>query len=405
MIDDRGLLPENDPSALFINSGVHAIKPIILGIEDPPAKRLTSCQSCLRTVDIDKVGKTPDTLTFFYMLGSWSIGDYWKEEALNLAYRLLTNGFGLSPERLAVTVFGGYMGIPPDKESKRIWEDLGFSPERIFVIEGEDNLWSMGETGPLGPCTEVFYDRGEEYGTRAIPGDNSQRYVEIWNAGVFMEYTRDEDQTLSPLRNRCVDTGAGLERLTAVLMGKSSVFEVPPLSQLVELISQEASVESPNAPEYQRVISDHLRASIHIANEGVMPSNKLQGYVLRRLIRRTIGLSDLLGIENPLKLVEGSIEVLSQEIQYRSTQTVKAIFEYEYKTFLRTLERGKKQLAKYLDSSESDLIPGEVAFRLLDTYGFPLELTISIAKERGFRVDIEGFRELMEQHRRISKAN
>ncbi len=399
---NRSLLPpEEDVSALFINSGVHALKPIIMGLETPPAHRLTSDQSCVRTIDIDRVGTNNRTLTYFHMLGSWSIGDYWKDRGLAFALELLTHGFGLDQQRFAVTVFEGDSSIPPDYESAEIWRSLGISDEQIHFRPAQDNLWSMGETGPCGPCTEVFYDRGEQHGPDARPGDEMPRFVEIWNAGVFMTYNRGRDGTLYPLDPRVIDTGAGLERLTAVLQGRNSVYEVFPLDEIGDIVVSLASVQNEQS---KHIISDHIRAASYIADEGVLPGNKLHGYVLRRLTRRAIYNAELLGITACDALFKECLQVLQKDKPLRSMKYVEQTMVMEHRVFQQTLHKGRRELDKIIAEHAGDTLAGQVAFRLYDTFGFPIELTQEILGREGIAVDIQGYHLAREKHRAVSRA-
>ncbi len=275
IIEDASLIPkEYDPSALLVNSGMHPIKPYFLGVLKPPSKRLANIQKCLRTVDIDKVGNKR-TLTFFFMLGSWSVGDYWKEEAVKLALELLTKGFGFDKNKLWATVFEGDEKVPKDEETIKAWIKTGLSEERIVELPTEGNFWTSGPTGPCGTCTEVYYDRGKEFGCgkkNCKPGCDCERFLEIWNAGVFMEYNQDEKGNLTNLPFKSVDTGAGLERLAAVLQNKPSVYETTlflPIVRKIEELSgkkyDEKSLEENQAVKAIRIFSDQMRASVFIA--------------------------------------------------------------------------------------------------------------------------------------------
>ncbi|MBC8500946.1 MAG: alanine--tRNA ligase [DPANN group archaeon] len=404
LLENHSLIPdEMDPSALFINSGVHTIKPFVLGLRDPPATKLTSNQSCIRTRDIDRVGQSVRTLTYFNMLGSWSFGDYWKEGALEHAYALLTERLHLNSEYFAITVFEGDEQIPKDEESIKIWKSLGIGQSQIYLKPAEDNLWSMGEVGPCGPCTEVFFDRGEKYGKAATPGDESPRFVEIWNAGVFMAYNRNKDGSLDFLPQKVVDTGAGLERLAVILQSKQSVYDVFPLKELSDIILSYASEDVDEVS--QRVISDHLRAATFIADEGITPSNKLHGYVLRRLLRKAIYNAELIGINNFNALVNEALEILDSDKKLKQSEHIKTTFSHEYNAFSKTLRKGRKKLEDLLSSVVSNKLAGEKVFRLYETYGFPLELTRDIAVERGIEIDMEGFERARERHKEVSRKS
>ncbi len=404
LVPDRGLIPgPDDPSSLFINSGVQAIKPYIVGAREPPANKLTSSQSCLRTIDIDRVGQNARTLTYFNMLGSWSIGDYWKDRALELAYQLLTDDFGLASSKFAITVFEGDSSIPADEESVKIWQSLGIQPHQIYRKPASDNLWSMGDVGPCGPCTEVYIDRGKEFGPNAVPGDESPRFVEIWNAGVFMTYIRQPDGRLDLLVPRVVDTGAGLERLAVILQNKPTVYDIFPLDQLSEIAKAHAT-RTDYSSSSVHVISDHLRASTYLADEGIVPSNKLQGYTLRRLLRRAIYNAALLGVNDFEGMLKDTLYVLGGEKKIANERFAYEVFLREHNTFQRTLAKGRAELDKLISSSSELPIPGTQVFHLYETFGFPIELTQEILAQRGKSFDMAGFEQAREEHRLASKT-
>ncbi len=405
LVPDRGLIPgSDDPSSLFINSGVHAIKPYIIGTKEPPADKLTSSQSCLRTIDISRVGHNTRTLTYFNMLGSWSIGDYWKDRALDLAYQLLTEGYGLNPTNFAITVFEGDSSIPADEESIKIWQSLGIKQQQIYRKPAGDNLWTMGDVGPCGPCTEVYFDRGEALGPTAVPGDESPRFVEIWNAGVFMTYVRQPDGRLDPLMPRVVDTGAGLERLAVILENKPTVYDVFPLDQLAQIAKSHAT-KTDYSPSSVQVICDHLRASVFLADEGVVPSNKLQGYTLRRLLRRSIYNASLLGVTDFDNMIKDMLHVLSGEKKVVQERFVYERILLESTTFQRTLTKGRAELDKLIKSSSDQSIPGGRIFHFYETFGFPIELTQEILTQSGKAFDMTSFEQAREEHRLASKTS
>jgi alanyl-tRNA synthetase len=420
IIEDASLIPkEYDPSALFVNSGMHPIKPYFLGVLKPPAKRLANIQKCLRTVDIDKVGNKR-TLTFFFMLGSWSIGDYWKEEAVKFALELLTKGFGLDKEKLWPTVFSGDGKIPKDEETIKAWLKAGIPREKIVELPAENNLWTSGPTGPCGPCTEVHYDRGKEFGCGrkgCKPGCDCERFLEIWNAGVFMEYNLDENGNLQNLPFRSVDTGAGLERLAAILQGKPSVYETTlflPIVKKIEELSEkkydEKSLEENQTVKAIRIFADHIRASVFIAAEGIEPSKVERGYVLRRLLRRMIRYGNVLGLtkENVLNIAEAAIDLYGKDYTYleKNRKKIISIISNEYDKFSKNLVKGLRRLLGLIENLKREnkkIIPGIEAFHLYDTYGFPIELTKEIALENGINIDEEDYRRQFQKHQKISK--
>jgi alanyl-tRNA synthetase len=420
IIEDASLIPkEYDPSALFVNSGMHPIKPYFLGLLKPPAKRLSNMQKCLRTVDIDKVGNKR-TLTFFFMLGSWSIGDYWKEEAVKIALELLTKGFGFDKQRLWPTVFGGNGKIPKDEETINAWLKAGIPRERIVELPAENNFWTSGPTGPCGPCTEVHYDRGEEFGCSkkdCKPGCDCERFLEIWNAGVFMEYNQDEQGNLTPLPFRSVDTGAGLERLAIVLQNKPSVYEttlfLPIVGKIEELSGKkydEKSIEENQIIKAIRIFADHIRASVFIASEGIEPSKVERGYILRRLLRRMIRYGNVLGLtkEHVLDIAKVAIDLYAKDYPHleKNKKKIISVISNEYDKFSKNLVKGLRRLLNLIETLKKEnkkIIAGIEAFHLYDTYGFPVELTKEIALENGLNVDEADYRKQFERHQKISK--
>ena len=291
-IPDSSLIPANDPTLLFVNSGMAPLKRYFTGQEKPPYRRLCNVQPCLRTSDIDEVGDRHH-LTLFEMLGSWSIGDYFKAGAIELAYKLLTDGFKLEPDRLYVTVFFGdnERNLAPDDESPRYWEAAGIKRDHIIPLGYDDNFWGpAGETGPCGPCTEVFYDSGPEYGEAYVPGapfDTTKRYIEIWNAGVFMQFDKQRDGLFVPLPFTSVDTGSGLERLTMTLNNQASVYETDLLAPILDVVGKVLN-DPGEALDHHRLIADHMRTATFVLAEGVRPSNEGRGYIPRRLIRKSM---------------------------------------------------------------------------------------------------------------------
>jgi len=420
IIEDSSLIPkEYDPSALFVNSGMHPIKPYFIGVLKPPSKRLANIQKCLRTVDIDKVGNKR-TLTFFFMLGSWSIGDYWKEDAVKFALELLTKGFGLEKERLWPTVFAGDKKIPKDEETIEAWLKVGIPRERIVELPAENNFWTSGPTGPCGSCTEVHYDRGKQFGCgrkECKPGCDCERFLEIWNAGVFMEYNLDEQGNLTKLPVKSVDTGAGLERMAAVLQNKPSVYETTlflPIVRKIEELSgkkyDEKSLKEDRIVKAIRVFADHIRAAVFIAAEGIEPSKVERGYILRRLLRRMIRYGNVLELtqENILEIARVTIDLYGREYPYieKNRKNILSVISNEYDKFSKNLVKGLRRLLNLIESLKKEgkkTIPGIEAFHLYDTYGFPIELTKEIAAENGLDVDEKDYNMQFQKHQRISK--
>lgn len=405
ILKSSSLIPE-DPTLIFTSAGMVQFKPYFLGKAKAPHSRVATCQKCLRTSDIDRVGETIRHLTFFEMLGNFSFGDYFKREAIEWAWELVTEVFKISRENLWVTVF------LEDDEAATIWEkEIGVASERIVRLGEEDNFWAAGPTGPCGPCSEIIYDRGEKYGCGkpdCSVGCDCDRYFELWNL-VFMALERDETGKCQPLPKKNIDTGMGLERATLLLQNKESVFETDlfePIMKTVELLAEE---EGKFSVKSQRIIADHSRALTFLLSEGVLPSNEGRGYVVRRLLRRAVRHAYLIGAQIPAlsRVAEAIIGVLKSvypEIE-QEKEFIKSVLEAEEKRFYETLEKGMEILEENLASiSGQSLLPGELVFRLYDTYGFPVELTKEIAAEKGFKIDEEGFNQAMESQREKSRA-
>jgi alanyl-tRNA synthetase len=410
------LIPKNDPTLLFTNAGMVQFKDYFLGKEEPPFKRATSCQKCMRAGgkhnDLENVGKTGRHHTFFEMLGNFSFGDYFKEEAIKFAWELVTEVFKLPKERLFVSVY------EKDDEAFKIWKEvIGVPEEKIFRLGEKDNFWAMGDTGPCGPCSEIYYDRGEEFSCGPSCGIGScdcDRYLEIWNL-VFMQYERDESGNLKPLAKPSIDTGMGLERIASVLQGVQSNYETDLLFPLVKWASKVSGVpygRDERSDTSMRVIADHLRAMTFLIADGVLPANEGRGYVLRRIIRRASRHGRLLGVKGPF-LYEGVKEVVKvmgnayPELEL-SRDLVERVVKKEEERFSRTLEKGLQllqELVEELKSQGKDTIPGEEVFRLYDTYGFPLDLILEVANDENLKVDVAGFERLLkEQRERARKA-
>lgn len=415
-ISGASLIPENDPTVLFTTAGMHPLVPYILGAEHPQGKRLTDYQKCIRTGDIDSVGD-PHHLTFFEMLGNWSLGDYFKEEAIEYSYEFLTKVLEIDPERISVTVFAGDDEVPRDDIAAAKWQSLGIPKERIYYKGREDNWWGpAGETGPCGPDSEMFYDTGRPAcGPDCAPGCSCGKYFEIWN-DVFMGYRKEADGTYHEMERKCIDTGMGIERTVAVLNGKKSVYETEIFSGLlrgIEALCGKKYGENEADDVSMRIIADHTRTSVFILGDqkGIAPSNVGQGYILRRLIRRAVRHAKKLGINKPFLSELSKIVISQYETPYPELAEHKAFIDHELvkeeEKFSDTLVKGEREFEKMLPNllkGNSRVISGRLAFKLYDTYGFPIELTEELAKENGFTVDIKGFNEAFEKHQELSRA-
>lgn len=394
------LVPENDPTTLFISAGMQPLVPYLLGEPHPLGKRLCSLQRCLRTGDIEGVGDVFH-LTFFEMLGNWSLGDYWKKESLSWSYEFLTKVLGLDPRRFHVTIFAGDKNAPKDEESEKIWLSLGISRERIYPLPKEDNWWEAGVTGPGGPDSEIFYDTGKPpCGPNCRPGDGCGRFFEMWN-NVFMEYDRKPDGTYKKLEQKNVDTGMGVERTSVILQKKTDVFQIDIFAPIVEKIEEISKKKYSSNQRPVRIIADHLRAATFLIADDVLPSNVEQGYVLRRLVRRAIRFGKNLGLQEGFtsKISQQVIEVMGEEYKElkEKKQLISQVLEEEEKKFYRLLEKGLKEAEKY------PLLDGKIAFWLYETYGIPLEMTEEIAQERGQKIDKKIFEEEFKKHQQLSR--
>ncbi len=416
-ISGQSLIPENDPSVLFTTAGMHPLVPYLLGEAHPAGTRLTDYQKCVRTGDIDEVGDESH-LTCFEMLGNWSLGDYFKKEAIAFSYEFLTGAqwLALDPRKLSVTVFAGDDNAPRDEEAALYWKENGMPEGRIAYLPAEDNWWAAGATGPCGPDTEIFYWVGE-----GIPPEDSNKstdsknWMEIWN-NVFMQYNRLSPDRLEPLPKRNVDTGMGLERTNCILQGKSSVYltEVfEPIIRSIGALSGYAYGSNDEKDKSVRIIADHARAAVFILGDqkGVTPSNIGAGYVLRRLIRRAVRHGRKLGIENAfLAKIAGTVidnfKSAYSELEQNREKICTELTAEENK-FRETLKKGEAEFQKLLPNlmkNPKKEIPGRVAFRLYDTFGFPIELTQELAAENDFTVDLNGFAEAEKKHRDASKT-
>jgi alanyl-tRNA synthetase len=418
VISGASLIPENDPTVLFTTAGMHPLVPYLLGEPHPAGRRLTNVQKCVRTGDIDSVGDASH-LTFFEMLGNWSLGDYFKKEAIEWSYEFLTSPryLGFSPEQLHVTVFAGEPGIPCDGEAARIWRSLGIPDDRIYWLPREDNWWGpAGQTGPCGPDTEMFIDTGKTAcSPRCGPGCRCGKFLEIWN-DVFMQYNKTSDGRYEPLRQHNVDTGMGVERTLAMLQGVSSVFETElfaPLMARLRALTTAVPSEPGRAERAWRIVADHMRSAVFILGDpkgAVRPGNLGANYVLRRLIRRAVRYARMLGIPPGFaaSLVDAMLPVYHKpypELEENRNRIVEEL-NAEEERFERTLAEGQKELAKLLNTlkaHQQTVLPGRKAFQMYDTYGFPLEFTEEICGEHGMTVDRAGFEEAFRKHQEISK--
>ena len=405
VVDSSPLIPVNDDTLLFTNAGMVQFKDVFLGSEKRPYKRATTTQRCIRAGgkhnDLENVGYTLRHHTFFEMLGNFSFGDYFKEEAIKLAWNFLTNELNLDKERLWISVFR------EDDEAAEIWSSvIGIDPERIVRLDEEDNFWSMGDTGPCGPCSEIYYDHGEQYeGTPpGSPGDEGDRFVEIWNL-VFMQFNRDAKGELTPLPKPSVDTGMGLERVAAVMQGVNSNYETDLFLNLIK--ASEEVIKSPGEASH-KVIADHIRSVSFLIADGITPSNEGRGYVLRRIMRRGIRHGYKLGAKKPFlySLVEPLVKEMESAFPMLASnqKQIEEIIHNEEKKFLETLDKGIEILEKEISNMDSKVIPGDVVFKLHDTFGFPFDLTADIAREQDLKLDEAGFNKCMEEQVKNSKS-
>jgi alanyl-tRNA synthetase len=411
VIASASLLPENDPTVLFTTAGMHPLVPYLLGESHPKGRRLTAVQKCLRTVDIDEVGD--DThLTFFEMMGNWSLGDYFKKESISMSYDFLTNVLNIPIERIAVTIFEGDLTVPRDTESETIWKDKGLKQSQIYCYGREENWWGpAGQTGPCGPDTEIFYDMGKpKCSEHCGPACKCGKYVEIWN-NVFMQFKKEVDGSFTELQQKNVDTGMGLERILTILNGKKNVYDTElfiPVMTRLDCILGELNAIMPLRDK--RIICDHIRAASFILGDPqkISPSNTEQGYILRRLIRRMIRLFKKSGI-NQNYLCDLAEVLIHQykDVYSELAHNERFILEQlkkESDLFLKTLDLGLKKADQYMgEINEDTILSGELAFKLYDTYGFPIEFTCELAQEKGCSVDMESFREKFTEHQNKSR--
>lgn len=407
-IPSAPVVPENDPTVLFTTAGMHPLVPYLLGEPHPQGKRLTDYQKCIRTGDIDSVGDNSH-LTFFEMMGNWSLGDYFKHESIEMSYNFLKDVLGFDMNKISVTVFAGEEGIPRDEEAAQRWMEMGIPKERIYFCSREHNWWGpAGETGPCGPDTEIFYDTGKEKcSEHCDPTCSCGKYLEIWN-NVFMQYNKTKDGTFEPLKAPNVDTGLGLERVIGLLQGKSSVYDTELFADVISKTKELSTNWNVNS---SRIIADHLRTSMFMIVDGVRPSNVEQGYVLRRLLRRAIRHMRKIGFnpDNVVDLVDTFVKITAEmypEITANQA-TIKEVIIEEKNKFMKTLEHGEKEFAKNVNKAKQDgkdKLDGQVVFRLYDTFGFPPEMTAELANEAGIQIDMDEFHELFKKHQELSRA-
>lgn len=430
ILPSTSLVPENDPSVLFNTAGMQPLVPYLLGEKHPLGTRLCSIQKCVRTIDLDSVGDNTHA-TFFEMMGNWSLGDYFKKESINWSFELLTSkeGFGIDPNRLYVTCFEGDKNAPKDEESASIWKEIfdknGLKGNRVFFLPEKNNWWSAGDNGPCGADTEIFYDitgthteglSHEEF----VKADEAQDIVEIWN-NVFMEFEKKDGEIIGKLANKNVDTGAGFERFCLALNGKDNFYDTDLFDEIFAKIEDQKTELSVNsipsekeALRAKRIVADHIRTSVMLISDGVLPSNTDQGYILRRLLRRAVRFADNLGLKKGslFWIADAVVNTYSDiyENVARQRETIKVTIDTEEQKFRNTLSHGLKEfdrIVKKLEAgteSDNNLISGKDAFVLFSTYGFPVEMTIEMAGEIGKKVDKDAFEEEMKKHQDLSRS-
>ena len=407
VIPSAPVIPENDPSVLFTTAGMQPLVPYLLGEPHPAGTRLTDYQKCVRTNDIDEVGDNRH-LTYFEMLGNWSLGDYFKEESIQMSYDFLTKELGIPVEKLSVTCFAGDEDCARDEVTASCWKKAGIPEERIYYFGKDDNWWIAGETGPCGPDTEMFYDTGKpKCSPECNPSCGCGKYVEIWN-NVFMEFYKDENCKYSKLKQHNVDTGLGLERMTMLLEGKETPFETELFAPIMDKLVELQKVDNIAS---RRIVAEHLRSSMMIICDGGRPSNVDRGYILRRLIRRMVRHMNKLQIslDELSTLIDINVENLKEMYPAleANKETIKNVILEEKDKFVKTLEKGEKEFAKEVGQVKEqgeNIVPGKVVFRLYDTYGFPPEVTEELATENGMKIDKEGFDKLFKEHQEKSRA-
>ena len=407
VIPSAPLIPENDPSVLFTTAGMQPLVPYLLGEKHPAGTRLTDYQKCVRTNDIEEVGDNRH-LTYFEMLGNWSLGDYFKEESIQMSYDFLTKELNIPAEKLSVTCFAGDEDCPRDDTTAECWKKAGIPEERIYYFGKDDNWWIAGEEGPCGPDTEMFYDTGKpKCSPECNPSCGCGKYVEIWN-NVFMEFYKDHEGKYSKLKQHNVDTGLGLERMTMLLEGKETPFETELFAPIMDKLVELQKVDNIAS---RRIIAEHLRSSMMIICDGGRPSNVDRGYILRRLIRRMVRHMNKLQIalDELSTLIDLNVDNLKEMYPAlnENRETIKTVILEEKDKFVKTLAKGEKEFAKEIETVKAqgkDVIPGKMVFRLYDTYGFPPEETEELAGENGMKIDKEEFEKLFKEHQEKSRA-
>ena len=407
VIPSAPLIPENDSSVLFTTAGMQPLVPYLLGEPHPQGKRLTDYQKCVRTNDIEEVGDNRH-LTYFEMLGNWSLGDYFKEESIQMSYDFLTQELQIPAEKISVTCFAGDEDCARDEVTAECWKKAGIPEERIYYFGKDDNWWIAGETGPCGPDTEMFYDTGKpKCSPNCNPSCGCGKYVEIWN-NVFMEFYKDENGKYTKLKQKNVDTGLGIERMTMILEGKETPFETELFSHIMDKLVELQKVDNISS---RRIIAEHLRSSMMIIADGGRPSNIDRGYILRRLIRRMIRQMNKLEIslDELSTLIELNVENLKEmypELENKK-EIIKNVILEEKDKFVKTLTKGEKEFEKEISEIRKqgkEVVDGKIVFRLYDTYGFPPEVTEELAQENGMKIDKEEFNKLFKEHQEKSRA-
>lgn len=405
VIPSAPVVPENDPSVLFTTAGMQPLVPYLLGQKHPSGTRLTDYQKCVRTNDIDEVGDNRH-LTYFEMLGNWSLGDYFKDESIAMSYEFLTKELGIPAEKLSVTCFAGDEDCSKDEVAYEAWKRAGIPDERIYFFGKDDNWWIAGEEGPCGPDTEMFYDTGKpKCSPECNPSCGCGKYVEIWN-NVFMEFYKDKNG-YSKLAQKNVDTGLGLERMTMLLQGKETPFEIELFAPVMEKLEELQKVDN---IESRRIVAEHLRSSMMIINDGARPSNVDRGYILRRLLRRMTRHMNKLEIDLSRlpEIIDTSIEALKElypELE-ANKETIKTVIIQEKDKFMKTLQNGEREFEKVANRTRNagkEVLDTEAVFNLYETYGFPPEMTEELAKEEGLKVDMSDYQKLFEEHQAKSR--
>lgn len=406
VIPSAPLIPENDPSVLFNTAGMQPLVPYLLGQKHPEGRRLVDFQKCVRTNDIDEVGDNRH-LTYFEMLGNWSLGDYFKEESIKMSFDFLTKELNIPVEKLSVTCFAGDEDCPRDEETASIWKSVGIPENHIYYFGKDDNWWIAGEEGPCGPDTEMFYDTGKPACSEECnPSCDCGKYVEIWN-NVFMEYYKNKDGSYSKLKQKNVDTGLGLERMAMLLQGKETPFDIEVFKPVMDKLSE---LQKNDYIDSRRIVTEHLRTSMMIISDGGRPSNVDRGYVLRRLIRRMTRHMNKLEINldeipNIIDLYIDTLKDLYPELD-KNRETIKNVIVEEKNKFIKTLANGEKEFNKEAVKAKEtgkNMLEGAIVFRLYDTFGFPPEVTNELAKENNLKIDLEGFDKLFKEHQEKSR--